>query len=369
MVYKYGMQFLLLFLGVFIFQSSNAAINDTPCDATLLTVGCGAKNTLSNSGLIGSAVPTPLCGNYVSGDIWVSVLVPSSGEIDIQTKSLSLTDIAMAVYRETSNCSSTITFIACDDNSGNGNMPRYILTGETPGTKIYIRLWDKFNDEVGDFDLELSEPSDIYCLMSDAVMFNFPVDTCVQLTAASVNQHGCAWYKHTVDFSQNFDNIFTVYFGNDDNGADGMTFTFHNDPQGNVECGIVGQQLGAGGIQNSVSIEFDSFYNFHSSELWPDHISVWTSLNGHLNPIAGPVQANANTVNIEDATPHNVRLSWDAASTTLRIYFDFDLRLTVTYDFVANVFGSKNVFWGSTGSTGASYNLQVVCLPIAFSPL
>ena len=67
----------------------------------------------------------------------------------------SLTDIGMAVYSGT--CGS-LTEILCDDDGGNGLMFSISATGLTPGTTVFIRVWEYGNDEVGDFDLCFSEP-------------------------------------------------------------------------------------------------------------------------------------------------------------------------------------------------------------------
>ena len=60
---------------------------------------------------------------------------------------------------------------------------------------------------------------------------------------------------------------------------------------------------------------------------------------------------------------HTLRLNWNSGTNTLDVYFDGVFRLSATDDFITNVFGSKNVFWGSTGSTGGVTNQMYVCPP------
>ena len=44
-----------------------------------------------------------------------------------------------------------------------------------------------------------------------------------------------------------------------------------------------GQQLGYGGINNSLAVEFDSFYNFEEIEPYENHVSVHTRGWRHPN--------------------------------------------------------------------------------------
>lgn len=341
---------------------------DTPCEAKSETTSCGAKTILSNSGLGDSGFGAPSCGIFTGGDLWVTVLVPASGSVDVDTKAGTLTDIAMEVYRENTDCSDALTTIGCDDNSGNGNMPKLTITGETPGNTLYIRLWDNNNDETGNFELEVSDPSNLYCLTNNASMYNFPSDTCMQVTADVGSQKGCAWYQNTIDFSNDFDHTLEVYLGSHD-GGDGMTFTFHNDPDGTTDCGSSGAGLGASGLSNAVVIEIDTYDNDdpgHTWDLADDHIAVYTSISGYMSPIAGPIVARSSApLDIEDGAVHTMRITWNATTYNMEIYFDGVFRLSVNNDFVTNVFGSQNVFWGSTGSTGGVTNQQYVCPPVS----
>jgi len=335
---------------------------DAPCDAIGITTTCGAKTIGTNAGKTDSGEAIPSCGTYAGADVWYTTLIPASGNIDItlQPSIGGITDVGMAAYTATS-CAGPLTEIACNNTS----MPSLNLTGLTPGDIIYTRVWENGSDQIGTFELEITDPVNLFCLTNDATMFNYPTDTCMQVTSDNGSQVGCAWYQNTLDFSQDFDHTIEVYLGDDDGGADGMTFTFHNDPQGTSKCGDNGQFLGAGGIQNALVIEVDTWDNGGAQDIVEDHISIWTSTSGEGSPIAGPVTATSPVSNIEDGVVHSMRITWNAATNLMEVHFDGVLRLSVTDDFVTNIFGSNNVFWGTTGSTGGASNQQYVCPPAA----
>lgn len=343
---------------------------DEPCSPYIASVACGAKSTGTIGSYTNSAVPAPACGNYVGGDMWYTLTVPASGKVEILGKRVStgVSDIAVAAYTSAA-CGAAKTLVGCDDNSGSNNMPKLNLTGLTAGSTLYIRVWEPGNDASGTFELEITDPNTLFCLVGNASMYNYPADTCIQVTPNLNSQKGCAWYQNTIDFSTNFDHTLEVYCGNNDGGADGLTFTFHNDPQGTLECGNDGQFLGAGGIQKAVVIEVDTWNNGGAQEMVQDHIAVWTSVSGEGSPIAGPVTATAGATNIEDGMIHILRITWNATTKQMQIYFDGSLRLTLTNDFVTNIFGSNNVFWGSTGSTGGASNQYYVCPPASLTTL
>ena len=133
--------------------------NDDPCSATNLTVGSTCSfNTYTNAGATASSgVPAPGCANYSGGDVWFTATVPTSGSIIFDMNTGVITDAGMAVYSGT--CSS-LTLVECDDDdSGNGAMSYISLTGQTPGSTLWIRVWEYGNDNNGTFDICSYEPA------------------------------------------------------------------------------------------------------------------------------------------------------------------------------------------------------------------
>lgn len=146
-------KFLILFL-VLLSAKLSLAQGSTPCSATTINVGASCSfTTYNNSGSTDSGIPSPACGSYTSsgGDVWFVVTVPSNGNIQLNTQSGGLTDAAMAIYSGP-NCSS-LTEVQCDDDDGNGSMPYIFQSGLTPGSNLWIRVWDFDGDDFGTFGL------------------------------------------------------------------------------------------------------------------------------------------------------------------------------------------------------------------------
>lgn len=205
---------------------------------------------------------------------------------------------------------------------------------------------------------------DCFTLNGTSQYINVGGENCIQLTAEVNDQTGCAWSGSQIDFNSNFSLSLDYYFGNNINGADGNTFTFQ--PSSSTACGQNGGQLGAGGIPNALSIEFDTYDNDNPAHVYDmscDHIAV--EIDGNLNsgaPYCGPVCAKAGGGNIDDGGVYEVEIAWDATTQQLQVFFNGALRLTCNGDFVNTVFGGQNmVYWGATSATGGLNNQQYFC--------
>ena len=115
--------------------------NDNPCNATPLAVGavCNYTTATNVNATATAGVPAPGCGNYSSFDVWFSVVVPAGGAISFDSNTGTMTDGAMAIYSGTCG---NLNLLACDDDaSANGLMPSVAVSGQTPGTTLYVRFW------------------------------------------------------------------------------------------------------------------------------------------------------------------------------------------------------------------------------------
>jgi hypothetical protein len=130
-----------------------APSNDDPCSATPLAVNtsCSFATYTNENATASAGVPAPGCASYSGGDVWFTVTVPASGNIELDMNTGVITDAGMAVYSGT--CGS-LTLIECDDDdSPNGAMSYISLTGQTPGATLWIRVWEYGNNNNGTFDI------------------------------------------------------------------------------------------------------------------------------------------------------------------------------------------------------------------------
>jgi gliding motility-associated-like protein len=187
---------------------------------------------------------------------------------------------------------------------------------------------------------------------------------CFLITPEARSQKGGIWYDNPIDFS----NDFTIYYQNnfgdrDGTGADGMALVFKTTPEPVI--GELGGQLGYGGINNSLIVEFDTYRNSVYGDPFYDHLAITKNGNSTHNStdnLAGPVQASSSSANIEDGIFHDVKVQWDATAQVFSVFFDCELRLTLTEDVKNTIFGGdSSVFFGFVGSTGWYSNLQQVC--------
>ncbi|HEY0108804.1 MAG TPA: GEVED domain-containing protein, partial [Fibrella sp.] len=127
--------------------------NDNCVNAVPLTVGTSCSyTTYTNAGATASTgVPAPGCASYIGGDIWFSAVVPANGVLTVDTQTGVILDSGIAFYSGTCGA---LTLLQCDDDSSvNGAMSTITRTGLTPGSTIYIRVWEYSNDGNGTFGI------------------------------------------------------------------------------------------------------------------------------------------------------------------------------------------------------------------------
>ena len=191
---------------------------------------------------------------------------------------------------------------------------------------------------------------------------------CYQLTPNSGNQHGSVWNVNKINLNFPFDFTFNVFLGCNSNGADGICFGLQPN---SASIGSTGNGMGMGGISPSLGVYIDTYQNTSDGDPAYDHISI--NSNGNVNhnnaatQLAGPVQASSTLTNIKNCAYHTFRVRWDPATLTYSVWFDGVLRLNlVGNDIINTIFGgSPNVYWGFTGSTGGSIDLQKFCILLA----
>lgn len=182
---------------------------------------------------------------------------------------------------------------------------------------------------------------------------------CYVLTQPVQTQIGSVWQSKKINLNKTFDFNFNVFLGCITNGADGIVFILQPN---NTSIGAFGQGLGFEGIVPSVGVSLDTYQNLPYDPVY-DHISI--QQNGvidHSNDLAGPIPASSTSNNIKDCAWHILRIKWDPATQTLSTYFDGIFRLSTKTNLVADIFkNDPMVYWGFSGATGGSFNLQKFC--------
>lgn len=186
-------------------------------------------------------------------------------------------------------------------------------------------------------------------------------DNCYQLTPAQNWQSGSIWFKKPINLAENFEMELDCFFGCTDwEGADGIAFVFTSKLP---RTGFQGEGLGYGGLKPSLAIEMDTYENYHLDDPHFDHIALM--LNGsphHRRSVSMTKQASPISPNIEDCQLHRLKVTWQAKSQQLDVYFDNSLRISYEKDLVQNIFhGEPLVYWGFTSATGGKNNSHQVC--------
>ncbi|MEI6820525.1 MAG: PKD domain-containing protein [Bacteroidota bacterium] len=216
---------------------------------------------------------------------------------------------------------------------------------------------------------------------------------CYTLTTTT-SQSGAVWNIYTIDLTQPFDITLTLNFGSlpFSSGADGISFVLQP-----VSSGVFGPGGGVGfeGITPSLGVVMDTYVNSQYYDPNYDHISInkmgdvthteytpattcpptgsvllaaVNELTSYCNTTGWPASL-ANPYAITDGLGHLFRFSWNPTTMTVNAYFGNSTVLpttpTISYtgDIINNIFsGNPNVYWGVSGSTGGSWNLQTVCI-------
>ncbi|RPD41815.1 PKD domain-containing protein [Chitinophaga barathri] len=219
---------------------------------------------------------------------------------------------------------------------------------------LYIILLHAFTGAYA----QLQQP---YILNGSATQRNC---NCYVLTEDVPNQSGTIWNKNLIDLRQSFNYVFEINLGcKDGPGADGIGFILQTK---GTNLGATGQGLGFKGISPSLGVLVDTYQNLEENDPPWDHLAIqMNGVSDHLLPggdLAPPVMLADGNENIEDCGWHLFRIEWNAATHTMRVSVDNNVRITINKDLVADIFGSNPmVYWGFAGSTGGSSNVQQFC--------
>ncbi len=152
------MKTILLIFAILISRCAMAQpSNDNPCFAIPLTVvagslfdeSCTTGTMYNHTGATAStgSFTSSSCYSQTNPDVWFSVVVPSTGNIMLNTSEpsggIGSSDLTMAVYTATL-CSGIFTLVACNDDGRDELIgfynPIIRLTGRAPGEILFIRI-------------------------------------------------------------------------------------------------------------------------------------------------------------------------------------------------------------------------------------
>jgi hypothetical protein len=119
-----------------------------PC--TSLPLDTATCVWLDNSNAPGSGINAG-CANYNGSDVWLSMLVPPSGNISLQTDSGNINDTGIAAWISDSSCLN-LQYLGCDDDAGNGYYSLLSLYDLTPGKTLFVQVFG-YGGATGTFNL------------------------------------------------------------------------------------------------------------------------------------------------------------------------------------------------------------------------
>ena len=151
--------------GILTVNPPPAPANDECSTATALTVGGTYAAQLTDGTTVGAtdstqANPTT-CFGFSGGDVWYSVVVPASGSLTIETGDSTTGDTGLdTVITIYSGDCAVLTQVDCDDDgAATGAYSFKSLTGLTPGSTLYIRVYEYNNDDAGGFAISAYDAS------------------------------------------------------------------------------------------------------------------------------------------------------------------------------------------------------------------
>lgn len=201
----------------------------------------------------------------------------------------------------------------------------------------------------------------------------------VEVTANQKNQAGAIWNtdNNIMDLTTNFEASMYLYFGDKSkDAADGMAFVMQADPNGNKAFRTgEGARLGVWdstkskefglAIKNSIAIEFDTYYNkgFDDDVKRNKNHIAWNypgEKSTYNDPWLGTRTMHHNDLQyptgdyFSDDQWHKFSVKWDVITSTLTYQFESLNPIAIPID-VDSIFGTSQVYWGFTGSTGGSF--------------
>ncbi len=116
--------------------------NDVCSGAVALAVGGDFNaNAIVGSNVSATTDGTTSCQTSRGDNVWYTVVVPASGKVTLEIQAVAGSGFVDSVLSVHSGTCGSLTSIACDDDSGQGNLSLVTVTGQTPGSTLYVSAW------------------------------------------------------------------------------------------------------------------------------------------------------------------------------------------------------------------------------------
>ncbi|MBL0031638.1 MAG: hypothetical protein IPP27_05430 [Bacteroidetes bacterium] len=127
--------------------------NDDPLQCNTIDSGanCNYVTGDNTNATSTGGVPNPGCASYLGSDVWFSVTVPASGSIDLDSDIGGMFDVEWLYTVEPVRHLHLFPVMMTEDT--NEIMPALTISGQTPGSTLYIRFWSYADGDNGSFSI------------------------------------------------------------------------------------------------------------------------------------------------------------------------------------------------------------------------
>lgn len=190
-----------------------------------------------------------------------------------------------------------------------------------------------------------------------AVVGNTP-DAVLRVTPDAYGQAGSAFTTNVVSLADqsSFSSHFTFRFTTNSGGADGLVFAVQTVSD---TFGGAGGGIGYAGLDHSVGIELDDWYNGENYDPSASHIGL--DFNGSVgSPVFHDLAADSPPIDLDDGQIRNLWVDYDGSTKIIEVRFSdsgtrpTDALLSYQED-LSQVLGSTDAYVGFTSGTGAEY--------------
>jgi glucose/arabinose dehydrogenase len=174
-------------------------------------------------------------------------------------------------------------------------------------------------------------------------------------------QVGSAFFKQAlaIDSNTSFSTQFQFQLSGTQGtgGADGFTFMLQNDPNGSASLGRFAGELGYGGINNSIAIEFDTYQN--GSDANNNNISILR--NGDVST---PITTALAAFDLNSGNSLTAWVDYTSATKTLQVFLANSNTKPTTAALTTNIdlttaLGNR-AYLGFSGATGGASNIEEI---------